>query len=186
MNPFVSTQAGFFVATGAATGSSTSLAQRIAAAVCNQVMQDQQKVLDPSAWQAVIDQIPFQASMNLSTGNLTLSGNMAPAEMAQHCVPTGSPLAAALEKAIGQLEGNTSLLNVFSVSELSPSLLRLMFVSFVITPTFHGYPAVTVNSTVTNLSLPDQAMVQKLNDVFGKFEPPAGTDYFISVNNTVS
>jgi hypothetical protein len=180
MNPFVSTQAGFFVATGAPGGNTASLAQRIAAAVSNQVMQDQRKVLDPTAWQAVIDQVPYQEPMNLSAGNLTLTGNIAPAEMAQYCLPTGSPLVAALEKAIGTLAGNVSLLNVFSVSEVSPSLLRLMFVSFVITPTFHGFPSVTVNSTVTNVPMPDAGTVQKLNDVFGKFDPPAGTDYFIS------
>ena len=180
MNPFVSTQAGFFVATGAHGGSTPSLSQSIAAAVCNQVMQDQAKLQNPEAWLAVINQVPYQVAVNLSAANVSLSGNLAPAEIAQYCLPTGSPLAGALEKAIAKLEGNVSLLNVFSVSEVSPTLLRLMFVSFEITAAFHGLPSVAINSTVTNLPLTDAGLVKQLNEVFGKFEAPSGVDYFIS------
>lgn len=182
MNPFLSTEAGFFIATGSGD-SNPSLAQGIAAAVCNQVLQNKLKLLDPNAWQAIINQVPYQASANLSTNNQELNTAVTPANLVPFCLPSGSPLAAQFERALQNITGNLSLLNVFSVSEVSPTVLRLMFVSFAITPAFHDLPTVNITSSVTNIPLTDAGKVDQLNQVFGKFQPPVGMDYFISVNN---
>jgi hypothetical protein len=184
MNPFLRSSAGIFVATSSET--KTTIAERIITAISKKIAESEhEKVLLPSTWINVVNQIPRQISDSQQSYSADFPKLPTPSQLANKCISSRfcqmstADLTYGIESLIQTLPTLQSL-NCLSISFSKSGDLLISLATLAVNAVNETISMqVDLKETTVNYSNPSVA--RDINTVFGSFEALSDKPYYVSV-----